>query len=63
MKASQNPPGVRREAVRHDGGPTSGSRAGDDNLVIENLAEFAAEGVSGFCQLCWADYAAPPAAA
>lgn len=52
MKASQNPPEVRREASCHDDGPAS------DNLVIENLAEFAAAGVSGYCQICWADYAA-----
>ena len=59
MKASQNLPEVRREAVRHDGGPTSG--AGNDNLVIENLAEFAAGGVLGMCGggSCWADYVAP----
>lgn len=57
MKASKNLPEVRREAVRHDGGPRSG--AGNDNLVIENLDEFAAAGVSGYCQICWADYVAP----
>ena len=61
MKTSQNLPEVLADAaVGQDGGPTPGSVAGPGNLVIENLAEFAAAGVSGYCQICWADYAASP---
>ena len=61
MEASQNLPGVLVDAaVGRDGGPTPGSVAEPESLVIENLAEFAAAGVSGYCQICWADYVASP---
>jgi hypothetical protein len=60
MKASQNLPGVRLDAAcRHDG-PAAASAAGLPNLVVENLAEFAAAGVPALCQICWADCAALP---
>ncbi len=58
MKASQNLPGVRSDAVCSDDGLAPGSAAGQPNLVIENLSEFAA-GVPGSC-FCWADNAVQP---
>jgi hypothetical protein len=61
MKASPNDPGVRVDAVCHDGGPEPGSVAGHENLVVENLAELAAAGVPCSCKgVCFADCAAWP---
>ncbi len=60
MKATQNLPRVRPDAVRYDAGLSPSPVAGGGNLVIENLAEFAAAGVPDACQLCFADCAASP---
>ena len=70
MNASHNPPGAgppaaaggqSNEAVRRDGRSAPGSPAYHENLVIENLSEFAAAGAPGFCVgACWSDYAASP---
>jgi hypothetical protein len=60
MKATQNLPVVRCDAVCGDDGLAPGSAAGQPNLVIENLAELATAGVPALCHICWADCAARP---
>ena len=54
MKASEIIPAGSLDAAGRDHGP-----ARHRNLVIENLAELAAAGVSALCGSCWADCAAP----
>jgi len=55
MKASQILPDVLLAAVGLDDGLVPGSAAGQPNLVIENIAEFATAGVPAATQLCIAD--------
>jgi hypothetical protein len=61
MKVNQNLPGLLLDASCRDDGLAPGSAAGQPNLVIECLGEFAAAGVPAACQLCIADCVALPA--
>jgi hypothetical protein len=59
MEASQRPSRERLEAVPCAQERQPSLEDSQENLVIEDLTEFATAGVAGVCGTCWADCATP----